>query len=660
MNSFRFLSGFCLLLFVLGTVGCGCRPPSGSTTGALIQEGAAAVDASEREKETFDGEIENLSALENSPGLPGTPGADVLIQAADRLDKWIRDRSPDDDWQGEETFLALEKDARKTADTAGELVRLLQLIQEKEVLDERGNPVKVSETLDTEWKRVVELLDRLVSELNGLGRDAGIPDIAPVAQNIVQLRDLFSSLETTGSMNARRIRAFAKQRETETRQLNALAENLDRFASELQIDGLFVRTPDVDYLKQCIWSRDIALWGRGKKQEPLERAKHLFDWTVCNIDLKDGTVPFGPDRRIELPQQFPWQTMLLGYGTVWDRIWVFVELLRQQRIDACLLAVPHPEQADFPLIWAVGVLSEGEIYLFIPMYGMPLPGSSGPALAEDGSLAFDDIATLSQVLKDDGLLRQLDFPGDAKFPITSKMLQNTNALLLAAPETVSLRMKVMENELSGEQNTVLYTNIQRQLELFRGTEGLKSVEIWKYPLRTKFKQILLSSVTTELMGIFTVPNPKRGDFPLWAGRILYFKGMIQGQDGAMLRYQNARVPDREIMEYRNSPEFRNDPRRELMFRLVSANAGYWLGQAAFEIDSLAAASDFLVPLETNPNNLWRGSIQYTLGRIAERNKDYAEAARRFEAAADGPKAGGNRLRARWVRQAVGLTDATAE
>ena len=115
---------------------------------------------------------------------------------------------------------------------------------------------------------------------------------------------------------------------------------------------------------------------------------------------------------------------------------------------------------------AVGVLLDGEIYLFLPHYGMPVPGYAKPIIGEDGSLHFPEIATFSQVLKDDQLLRQFDFSEQQKFPITSKMLQETTVFLLATPESASMRMKVLESELSGEQNMVLYTNLQEQRRLF--------------------------------------------------------------------------------------------------------------------------------------------------------------------------------------------------
>lgn len=645
-----------LILLVLLTPipfsGCDCRDRRGSAIEALTA-GGGEIDEARRQKEIFDSSLETLDSLENAPCLPETPGGEKLIQIADRLNKWIQARQPDEHWKPDETFLAVEAATSTTAGTARELVRMLHLLQEKEVPDDDGRPVAASESLEAERKRITELLQRLETELTHLAKLVETADIAVFSNYVVELRKKFANLDAVRNLNAAGIRAFAKQLDTETEQFVNVADNLDKFTAELRVDGLFIQAADVDHLKQSLWMRNVSQWAQGDKQDHLERARNLFDWTVCNIDLKDRSVSYelqGQGGRVTLPQQYPWQTLLLGHGTVWDRAWVFIELLRQQRLDACLLSVPHPEQPEIPLVWAVGVLLDGEIYLFLPVFGMPLPGLSGPALAENGSLSFEDTATLSQVLRDDSLLRRLDMSEQDRFPVTAEMLRKTTVYLLGTPESVSMRMKVFEEELSGEQNMVLYTDIGEQRRRFAAVDGIDSVDVWRYPFRTKFEQLLLVRVTNNLMATFLIPNPKRQHFPLWAGRILYFKGKITGQESAMTNYQEARIPDREIMEYRSHAAFRNDPLREQMYRLVSANASYWLGLASFEIDSLDAAKDCFTGLETSQYNAWQSSVQYMLGRLAERENQYDQAVRRFRLAAEGPSTLGHAVRAKWLRE----------
>jgi hypothetical protein len=646
----NFFIFFCFFLFLFS--GCDCRNTTRPNI-AFTVEGGVNVDSKLRQKEDFDRSFALLNSLESTPSLTETPGYEKLVSITDWLNKWIQHRNPDEHWQPDSTLLEMETITRTVAATALETVQLLNLLQGKNVTDDNSQPIIPSKSLEEERKKTTELLARLVTELKTMSLRCGIPGIADYSRSVAEIQKKFAALESIPNLNAAGIRNFTRQLETETLDFINIAGMLEKYAAELRIEGLFIQQTDAEYLKQCTWIRNISNWARGEKQVLLERVVNLLDWTVCNIDLRDRTVQIGQNQSIEMPQQFPWQTMLLGYSTLWDRTWLFMELLRQQRIDAALLAVPSPEQPELPLFWAVGVLLDGEVYLFLPAYGMPVPGHNKPIIGQDGSLYFPEIATLSQVLKDDQLLRQFDFSEQQKFPITSKLLQETTVYLLATPESASIRMKVLETELSGEQNMVLYTNLQEQHRLFSAIPSVKKIETWKYPFRTKFEQLFIGQSTRLFMEPLIMPNPKRQDFPLWTGRILYFKGQINGQESAITAYQNARVPDRDIMEYRKiDPNFRNNPVLTAGIQTVTINASYWLGLASFEINSITAAKDFLNSIQRSPLNPWQNSIEYVLGRIAEQEKKYDDAIRHYERTARNPAGPGNILRAQLLQKAL--------
>ncbi|MDR3197977.1 MAG: hypothetical protein LBU34_08940 [Planctomycetaceae bacterium] len=649
-----FLIFFCFFLFFFS--GCDCRNTARPNI-AFRVEGGVNADSGLRQKEDFDRSFALLDSLEGTPCLTETPGYEKLVSITDWLNKWIQRRNADKNWQPDSTLLEMETITRTVAATALESVRLLNLLQGKNVTDTDGQPIIPSESLEEERKKISELLTRLVAELQTMSAQCGLPGVADYSRSVAEIQKKFAALESIPNLNAAGIRNFTRQLEKETLDFADIAGNLEKYASELHIEGLFIQRSDADYLKQCTWTRNLSNWARGEKQVLLERVVNLLDWTTCNIDFRDKTVQVNQNQSVEMPQQYPWQTMLLGYGTLWDRTWLFMELLRQQRIDAALLSVPLPEQPELPLFWAVGVLLDGEVYLFLPAYGMPVPGHGGPVIGEDGSLRFPEIATLSQVLKDDQLLRQFDFSEQQKFPITSKLLQETTVHLLATSESASLRMKVLESELSGEQNMVLYTNLQEQRRLFSAIPSVKAVTIWKYPFRTKFEQLFIGQRTRLFMESLVMPNPKRQDFPLWTGRILYFKGQINGQENAITAYQNARVPDRDIMEFREiDPDFRNNPVLAAGIQTVTIHASYWLGLASFEVNSTAAAKDFLNSIQRSPLNPWQNSIEYILGRIAEREKKYDDAIRHYERTVRSPSGSGNILRAQWLQKAVALAE----
>jgi hypothetical protein len=156
-----------------------------------------------------------------------------------------------------------------------------------------------------------------------------------------------------------------------------------------------------------------------------------------------------------------------------------------------------------------------------------------------------------------------------------------------------------------------------------------------------------------------LPDPKRQDipFPLWTGRVLYFKGQHLGQENAITAYQNARVPDRDIMEYRKiDPNFRNNPVLAAGIQTVTINASYWLGLASFEVNSIASAKDFLDNITRGALNPWQNGVEYALGRIAEREKKYDDAVRHYERTARSPAGPGNILRARWLKNAAAVNE----
>ncbi|MDR2763032.1 MAG: hypothetical protein LBB88_10545 [Planctomycetaceae bacterium] len=633
--------------------GCDCRHDSGGV--AISSTGGGTFNDSARQAEDFLREIEFLNSLEGSPCLPETQGAEKIVQTGDRLNSWIKRKRMDESWKSEQEFIEMESIIRRGVVNAESLVRLISILQGKNVVDQAGNPIKGSASLTSECKEVVRRLNEIESVLDALDKRAGIADLRDLLLMIRGLKERFIAIETITNINADSIRAFAKQFEQETVQIAGVAAYFNNFAASMRTEDLFIQTTDVYYLIQSIWLRNISNWARGDKQEALERVKNLFDWTICNISVRNQDVV----NKMILPLQLPWQSVLLGSASELDRAWVFVELLRQQRIDAAMLAVEDEKNAGEVVVWGVGVLIDGEIYVFVPEYGTPLPAKDGLTLAEDGTLTCKGVATFSQILKDDSLLRQLDISDAKKFPITSERLKKSTLFLVASPETVSMRMKVLEADLSGDSNMILYTDIGEQRRLLSDAKLATSARaaIWSHPFRAKFDQFFKYAVIGSYLDIFRTTNPisKRRNFPLWSGRILYFKGEITGQDGAMTCYQDAKISEREMIELRAVPEFRNNRTLSQILQLTTNQAVFWLGIASFERDSIESAKDSMKGLTSSAVNLWAVAESYILGRIAEREKDYESAIRHYERAAKGSQTqpAAFELRAKWIKEKSG-------
>ena len=658
MMTFSMQRFLCIAFFFLslGLFLAGCNPRKDDAALALVQAGRSELGDNQLNKEDFNRSLELINNLDDSPCLPDSPGFEKLVSIADRLDKWIRYQKPDEQWKPDPAFQEVEQVAAQTAETAAKVVRALGLLQGETVLDEAGQPITASESLQAERQAVTLGLTQLVTQTQTLAALAQLPSMSQFSQKVSELQQKFAALENIPNLSAGVIRSFAQQHEDEANVFAVSAALFEAYSLQLKTDGLFMTTSDVEYLKQSAWMRDLSKWTCGDKQILLNQAVQICDWVVCNIEMRNNWIPVDQQRSVAVLPQHPWQTILLGYGTTQDRTTVFLELLRQQRIDAALLAIPHPNDPNQPLYWAVGVLLDGEVYVFLLNEGFPMPNADGVQVGDDGSLQFTNVATLSQLLQDNALLRRLDLAEDLKFPITAEMLHQSTAHLFLMPESVSMRMKVLEAELEPEQSMVLYTDPLELRRRFLAASGITGVEFWKYPFRTAFEQRFNPDSTNGALSIFSVDRPRhnlddsatRRHYPLWSGRVLYFKGAITGQENAIAKYQNTRVSDKEMIEYRSNPAFRNNPTLSVQLQWLTTQASFWLGSALFEIDSIGAAKDSLMEIRGNPLSAWRNQTEYLLGRIAEREKRYDDARRHYSNTASSLSGAGNAIRSRWL------------
>ncbi|MCL2709561.1 MAG: hypothetical protein FWE95_01670 [Planctomycetaceae bacterium] len=646
-------TAFVLLLVCLSLAGCKRKRDA---TLDLAASAHTQVGTASYQKAEFDRSLDTINNLDSSPSLPNTPGYEILVSVGDRLNNWIRHQKPNDAWKPDGVFQEVRQAAQNAADAAETVVRALALLKGEIVLDNNNQPLVASETLEAERQAVTNSLKQLVSQIQTLTSHADLSSMSRFTAAVSDLQGRFTALENIPNMNAASLRAFARGLEFEAEVFAMSAAMFEAYSVQLKTDDLFITTSDVEYLKQSAWIRGLAQWTRGDKRVLLDQAIEMCDWVVCNVEMRSSFMPINQQEVIEVVPQYPWQTILLGYGTANDRMTVFLELLRQQRIDAALLAIPDPKEPDIPLCWAVGVLLDGEVYVFLLNYGFPIPGVDGVTVGDNSALQFSSVATLSQLQQDDSLLRRLDLSEDRPFPITAEMLQQSTAYLYITPESVSMRMKVLEAELDSEQSMVLYTDPHELRRRFLGASGISGVEVWKYPIRTAFEQRFNSEATNAALDIFLIQRP-RVDFgtsavqlhyPLWSGRVRYFKGAISGQENALTKYQNVRVSDREMIQFRNDPVFRNNPAISLQLQWMTVQASYWLGAAQFEVDSITAAKDTLMGIRTDRLNIWRHNTEYLLGRIAEREGRYDDARRHYVATAPALSGLGNTVRAKWL------------
>ena len=469
----------------------------------------------------------------------------------------------------------------------------------------------------------------------------------------------------------------------------------------MNLDRRRFDTPDLLFLQQCLWLRDIARrvgprpapsdlqpWLKEQEKkigiteaERLRTAERLFDWTICNLQLdalppspkaakagpgKNDMQSFPAPMRGEKGPGYwhlPWQTLLFGHGDSWQRSRVFLLMCRQLDIPVHMLGVQDESGSGAVRPWLCGVMIKGQLYLFDADLGLPIPGPDGKG-----------IATLEQVVADPGLIRALDVPGEAPYGVTAAELQNVTALMDAEPESLTLRMKMLESALFGDKRVVLTSRPSEMEKEVRKCKHISGASIWRISLESVIFQI------TQAMMRQRNPNldarHRRETFmffpphPLAEARHLQFQGIFDshGEDsrpGACQLYRNLRLPNSVIENLETSSEARRlfGVREELLpkdakarrlqledstkiAKVLKNHATYWMGLSHFDAGDFPAAADWFrdFTLAGTPDSPWLAGARYNLARCFEEEGNWEEA-RKLYLADESPQKLGNLLRA---------------
>jgi hypothetical protein len=409
---------------------------------------------------------------------------------------------------------------------------------------------------------------------------------------------------------------------------------------------------DSRHLQEAVWMRDISRWARGEDFDELARATALFDWTIRNIQLMPGE---------GAPPHSPWRTLADGRGTAEERAWVFALLCRQQALDVVMLELPAAKEAEGggqsaegqkassgpspsalrpQPFWLSALLLNNELYLFDTRLGLPIPGPGG-----------EGVATLSQVQKDDAILRQLDLD-DSKYPADSEAAKKAVAAIVVSPFELSRRARQLESKLTGEHHLVLTVAPSEFASQLNAIPGVAGVKLWAKPFRVIQEQLKLGRDAREFEALAFEPFAKRP--LLWKARMRHFQGRrerevrsdedaINDHQEAAALYQRVRPTDVKLSRISNEGERRVDT-------AAKTDATYWIALLSFDDGKYSVAADWLGRGNLGvPGSVWLSGTRYNLARALEAQQKFEEAAKLLEDDNDSPQRHGNRLRARLLR-----------
>jgi hypothetical protein len=381
------------------------------------------------------------------------------------------------------------------------------------------------------------------------------------------------------------------------------------------------------WLQEASWMKAVAGWARGDELDDLQRARHLFDWTVRNVQLDEEN-----PRRIP---RFPWETLLFGRGTAAERAWVFILLLRQLDIDAAVI-----EQDG--KAWCVGVLVEDGVYLFDPTLGLPIPAADGLSRTENGGLEIKP-ATLAQVVADKKLLAQLDVNESRPYWLKAVEPEKLVARLEGSPPYLAARTKLLESRLAGGRKMVLSYSPAEQAAKWKAA-GVGAARLWTRPYETIARRSSLDPAEVQERLFLMLPFYALPTAPLYHGRVLHLKGKLVGDDGAMKYYQAARPSEAELSASSARAE------EKMFYSRGKQDAGYWSGLISFERENYPAAIDYFSnrTLKAFPHGPWTTGAMYNLGRSYEASGQKERAVLQYGDNDASPGYHGDLLRAKWL------------
>lgn len=250
---------------------------------------------------------------------------------------------------------------------------------------------------------------------------------------------------------------------------------------------------DGDHFRDCMLAREVASYAVAAGQTDLERVTLLFGHVVRAVGLVRK-----PLQNLPLT---PYEVYLLGKGTAADRAWIFVNILRQLKLDAVLLFPKTTEAAasDDAAPFLVGVLLDEQVYLFDPRAGVPVPALDDKA----GNLSAIHPATLTEALANPSVLKQLDAGKENPYPIVAADLAHPVVAIVGDSSLWSLRMQALQTQFVGNRAMVIsepladfgedFPGLWRRTVMSGGEFwDAASMRLWDYPEATLAAHVALS------------------------------------------------------------------------------------------------------------------------------------------------------------------------
>lgn len=357
--------------------------------------------------------------------------------------------------------------------------------------------------------------------------------------------------------------------------------------------------------------------------EQLSIAYLLFDWTVRHIQpVREEEIvrdTFEPGTRRDF-----WRVMQVMQGDALERARVFIQLCRQQDLDAVVVQFGEKD----PTTQVVGVHIGKELYLFDTAYGLPVATADGKG-----------IQTLSRMVEHPEDLQAMasqTYP----YSVSAKDLKHVTLLIEAPSTSLTHATDMLEQTLTGEEKLVLHVRPSLIKDRLKDLPGVTDVQLWTVPFEAE--QSIFEWLSKPELALEFRKERQLYDFPggIALARTLQLMGRFNSESqrpGArkilldtrlMSRdLRNATINEKVEMLKAMGIDFGTDTQaRDAYLDHMQQNANQWrelasfnLGVIALEEEEYRSALDFFEnrTLEPFPQTKYKSAAFYNIGRSYE-------------------------------------------
>ncbi|MEW4453989.1 hypothetical protein AB1L30_15045 [Bremerella sp. JC817] len=407
-----------------------------------------------------------------------------------------------------------------------------------------------------------------------------------------------------------------------------------------------MRGSEFDFFVGTYWAKTISNWIRETKLPPESMQKFLdaqenktldesqvadlglayllFDWTVRHIQpikptkYEEGKFAPGTSRDV-------WEALQLNEGDALERARVFIQLCRQQGLDAVVVKFGKDKDA---VTQVVGVAIGKELYLFDTAYGLPISTADGSG-----------INTLSRIVEHPADLQAMATK-NYKYPVSADDLKNVTLLIDAPSTSLTQAAYLLEGVLSGDSTMKLYVSPSSLKDRLADFQGVTDVQLWMVPflaeeaMSKRLSDPDLAQLFSVERWLYDTPTP----FSM--ARMLQLMCRFEGesqQPGARRLFLEARILERKFRISTPSEQLEilkasgmdlpSDPKSQQVYLdRIHKSMVMWRELASFNLGviSLGAGQNESAvfffqdgTLKEFPNTRLKSAAYYGIGRACE-------------------------------------------